>query len=175
MTEIRLYKSPWRAIMLILICSAFVLGGIWLLDSDASPKWVSWASIGFFGLGFPVGLFHLFDRRPQIIINETGIFDRTAYKKTINWEIIHDAYLAEIHHQKFICLVIDEDYEPSRSRGKLYQKSAEFSKSLGFQELNISLGQIKVNEKKLLEFVQAMIVADKDEKVKQLRLSRNNW
>ena len=90
--DIKLYKSPWRAIKLILLCSIFVFGGIFLLTNTDSPKWVAWLNIGFFGLGYPVGLFHLLDRRPQIIINEIGIFDRTTYKDFINWDVIKGAY-----------------------------------------------------------------------------------
>lgn len=86
MKEIKLYKSPWRAIKLLLLSSVFVFGGIWLITSTDSPKWLGWMSIGFFGLGYPVGLFQLLDRRPQIIINELGIWDRTTKQDTINWE-----------------------------------------------------------------------------------------
>src|SRR5688572_20606425 len=100
--EIKLYKSPWRAVKLINLCSILVFGGIFILSQPDAPKWVGWMSIRFFGLGYPVGLFHLLDRRPQIIINEAGIFDRTTYKYFINWEVIQDAYPINISAQKFV-------------------------------------------------------------------------
>lgn len=114
-------------------------------------------SIGFFGLGYPVGLFHLLDRRPQIIINEIGIFDRTTYKDFINWEVIQGAYPIDISGQKFVCLVVDEKYEPSTNKGKISKSVSNFSKEIGAQELNISLGQITVDEIKLTEFILTMI------------------
>lgn len=132
-----------------------------MLNQPNAPKFVAWSSIIFFGLGYPVGLFQLFDRRPQIIINEIGIFDRMIHKDFINWEIIQDAYLAEMHGQKFICLVVDQQFEPSKSKGKLTRELAGFSKALGFQELNISLGNVKVNAERLTEFILAMRTADK--------------
>lgn len=113
-------------------------------------------SICFFGLGYPVGFFHLFDRRPQIIINEIGVWDRTTKHDIINWEIIHNAYLTDVSGQKFICLQIDESYEPSNKKGRLHRNFARFNKALGFQELNLSLGQIKIDEFWLAEFINAM-------------------
>jgi hypothetical protein len=155
--DIKLYKSPWRAIKLILLCSIFVFGGLFMLTKTDTPTWVWYLNIGFFGLGYPVGLFHLLDRRPQIIINEIGVFDRTTYKDFINWNVIQDAYPIDIHGQKFVCLVVDGKYEPSTKKGKFAKSVSNLSKDIGAQELNISLGQITVDEVKMTEFILAMI------------------
>jgi len=174
MKEIKLYKSPWRAVKLILLCSIFVALGLWGILTDM-PTWIAWLNIGFFGLGYPVGLFHLFDRRPQIIINETGIFDRTTNKDFINWEIIQDAYLIDIHKQKFICLVVDEIFKPSLKKSKLYQQTAKFSEAIGAQELNISLGQIKIDPEKLTEFILLMRNATKPNKTELINKALTEW
>ncbi len=163
MKEIKLYKSPWKAIKLILECSIFIFGGIWGLETSKIPTFISWLCIGFFGLGYPVGLFHLFDRRPQIIINEIGIFDRTIHKDFINWEIIKDAYTINIYGQKFICLMVDEKFKPSKKKGKVYKKviiRQQLNAAIGAQDLNLSLGQIKIDAEKLTEFILAMRAAD---------------
>ena len=161
MTEIKLYKSPLKALKLIFLCSIFVAIGVFLILKTDSPKWVGWFSICFFGLGYPIGFFHLFDRRPQIIINELGIYDRTTHDNIINWDIIYDAYLKDINKQKFICLEIDPSYEPSKTKGLIYQGLSHLSKEMGFQELNISLTQIKIDSKKLLDFILKMNAATK--------------
>ncbi|MBL6446846.1 hypothetical protein JMN32_11020 [Fulvivirga sp. 29W222] len=170
MQEIKLYKSPWKAIKLLLLSSVFVIGGIWLLTSTSAPKWVGWVSVCFFGLGYPIGVFHLFDRRPQIIINEIGIYDRTTNQDSINWEIIQNAYMTNVHGQKFICLQVDESYEPSKKKGKWHKNFAQLNKSLGFQEINISLGQIKIDETRLMDFINAMACVDKTERVKKIKM-----
>ncbi len=164
MNEIKLYKSPLRAVKLILLCSIFVAIGLWGIKAGNMPAWMAWWSIGFFGIGYPVGLFHLFDRRPQIIINETGIFDRTTHKNFINWEIIRDAYLIDIHGQKFICLVVDEQFKPSRTKRNSYRLAAKLNKAIGAQELNLSLGQIKIDAGKLTEFILLMRTAKRPNK-----------
>ena len=173
MIEFKLYKSPLKAIKLILLCSIFVFCGIWLVTSTDALAWVGWLNIGFFGLGYPIGLYQLLVRRPQIIINTLGIFDRTTHRDFINWEIIHHAYLADVHGQKFICLVVGERFEPSQNKSKLYKGLKNISKGMGFQELNISLGQVKIDEEKLMEFILAMAQADKSKKEELLKTMPN--
>jgi hypothetical protein len=172
MTEIKLYKSPWKAIKIFALTIPFVIVGVWMItgvESDATQRIIGWISCLFFGLGIPVGLFHLLDRRPQIIINELGIFDRTTHHEFINWTLIEDAYLTQVHGQKFVCLVVAEQFEPSRKKGKLYKGVANLSRGMGFQELNIFLGQIKVNEIKLTEFIIALSKAKQSNRAELLK------
>jgi len=139
----------------------FVIGGIFMLDRPNTSAVMAWSCILFFGLSYPLGIFQLLDRRPQIIINELGIFDRMSHRDFINWEIIQDAYLAHVHGQVVICLVVNQQFEPSRTKSKLKKKVAGLSKALGFQELNISLANVKVDAVRLTEFIVAMRTADR--------------
>jgi hypothetical protein len=164
MTEYKIYKSPTKALQLMLISSLFVVIGFFMLKQPDSPKWIAWSGILFFGLGIPFGLYLLLDRRPQIIINEIGIFDRTTHKDFINWEIIQDAYLVDVHREKLICLVVDEQFEPSRKKGKFQRSVAGLSKAMGFQELNIFLGNVRVNPERLAEFILTVRTADKPQR-----------
>ena len=127
-----------------------------MLGQPDAPRWVAWMSIGFFGLGIPVSLFQLLDRRPQIIVNDVGVFDRMMHHEFINWTLIQDVYLAEVNKQTFVCLVVDEAFEPSRRKGKFKQGMANLNKELGFQELNISLGFVNTNALRFAEFILAM-------------------
>jgi hypothetical protein len=124
------------------------------------PSYLGWLCLCFFALGIPVSLFHFFDRRPQIIINEVGIFDRMAYIDFINWNLIEDAYLVNVHNQKFICLIIDDAAIHLIKK----KKAMKLSKQMGFQEINLSLGQIKINEMKFMHFILAMAKANITEK-----------
>jgi len=144
-----------------------------LRDPDNS-KILAWFGILFFGLGYPVGIFQLLDRRPQIIINEIGIFDRTTHIDFINWEIIHNAYLINIHGQKFICIVVDSQFEPSKTKGKSAQKLAGISKSLGFQELNMSLGNVNINAERLTDFILAMRKTERPSREKLIKEAFSN-
>jgi len=169
MTEIKFYKSSWKAIKLMLLCSLFVAGGIFMLNQADSPKLIAWLITLFFGLGYPAGLYQLLDRRPQIIINEIGIFDRTTHHDFINWEIIQDAYVSEMHKQTFICLVVNEEFEPSRKKGKFRQTVAELNKELGFQDLNLSLYYVNINAVRLLDFILVARTAERTQRENLLK------
>ena len=172
MTEIKLYKSKQRAIRMILLCTPFVLIGIWMI---ADKPLLGWLCIGFFGLGYPLGNYNLIDRKPMIIINEIGIFDRSANSEFINWELIQDAYPINISGQKFICLIVDEKFKPSRKKGMIYKGTVKLNEAIGAQELNIHLGQIKkIDEIKLTEFILAMSKADKTTKAELIKTLPNN-
>ncbi|MDO7847144.1 STM3941 family protein [Hymenobacter sp. M29] len=170
MQEFRLYKSPWKALKLLVGCAAFVAIGCLMLSRPDAPQGVAWMSIVFFGLGLLVSLFQLLDRRPQIIVNDVGVFDRMMHHEFINWEIIQDVYLAEVNKQTFICLVVDEAFEPSRRKGKFKQGMASLNKGMGFQELNISLGFVSIDAFRFAEFILAMCGAappERDELVRK--------
>ena len=119
--------------------------------------WKCWLCIIFFGLGYFVGFFNLFDRRPQIIINEYGIYDRTFDLGVINWKVIKNAYLKRIYRQKFICLVIDEKYKPLKKKGLFHKAIVRFNVAIGAQEINLYLGHFRIDYKKLTDFILQII------------------
>jgi hypothetical protein len=160
MSDYKIYKSPWKAIKLLVGCSLFIAAGFFILSAGKANPVMAWLTIGFFGLGVPIGLYQLLDRRPQIIVNEIGIFDRTAHKDFINWEIIQDAYIVKVQQETFICLVVPKEFEPSAHKLGFKKRMAGLSKAIGFQELNISLGNVNVDAVRMTEFILAMRSAD---------------
>lgn len=156
MKEIVLYKSRWSAIKMILLCSVFVVPGLWMILIDHKPDWRLWLAIGFFSLGYPVGIIQLLDRRPQVIFNEKGFQDRRLCKEFINWESVEDAYIRELNGLKFIALVLNKPLPSAFKKMKLYKSVVRFNQMLGFQELNISASELNVNAKSLLRFILLM-------------------
>ncbi|GAB3636992.1 hypothetical protein GCM10027422_25820 [Hymenobacter arcticus] len=132
-----------------------------MLGQPHAPQWVAWLNIGFFGLSYPLGIYQLLDRRPKLIINEVGIFDRTTHRDFINWQLIEEVYLTEINRQTFICLVVPKEFEPSRRKGFFGRGVAQLNKALGFQELNIALGAMRVDAVRLGLFLVALSQADR--------------
>ena len=169
MTEYKIYKSPWKAIKLLAGCSLFVAAGFFILSAGKANPVGAWLCSGFFGLGIPISLYQLLDRRPQIIVNEIGIFDRTAHKDFINWEIIQNAYIAKVQQETFICLVVPDEFEPSKSKSRFKKRMASLSKVIGFQELNISLGNVNVDSERMAEFILAMRSAEKGSRQSLIR------
>ncbi|WDF53375.1 STM3941 family protein [Mucilaginibacter sp. KACC 22063] len=114
MDEIILYKSKWKAIRLMLIALPFLAFSVYdLLQSNhINADWLNYLSIVLFGSGFIYGFYNLFDRRALLIINETGVWVRTEYPDFINWDAIDHAYWKTIRRQKFVCLIIKDDFKP---------------------------------------------------------------
>lgn len=139
-------------------------------QSDSFSKVMGWIGIVFFGSGIPISLFIILDRRPQIIINEVGIMDRTLIKDFINWNLIEDAYLVNTG-KKFICIVLKPDTDLTKYHTVLFKIAARLNKSFGFQELNINLAFIKINESQLANFVRQMSKATNEERGKLML----NW
>jgi hypothetical protein len=119
---------------------------------------MGWLCTCFFGLGIPVGLFQTFDRRPQIIINENGIWDRTTNQDEIKWEQIKGAYPLDIYRQKFVSLVTDDTFKMKK---KLYKWAAKLNEDIGAQKVNLLVSQLKIDENRMSEFINEMTSSDK--------------
>jgi hypothetical protein len=135
------------------------------------PNWLGYVIAGLFGIGYSIGIYHLLDRRPQIIINEFGVFDRTTYKDFINWEVIRGAYSIDMMGQKFVVLTVDEKYLASIKKERVLRSISNLV-DFGPQQLNISLGQVAIDEVKLAEFILAMTKLRPEERKEKLKHRR---
>jgi len=158
MAEIKLYKSPLKSLKLFVIASAFVILGIWLLLKADDSRIISIMTILFFGLGLLIGLFNLLDRRPQIIINKQGIWDRTTNQDIISWEFIHEVISPiDIYGQIFIPLVVDEKFI---RRKKMYNWSLRMGKVLGARDINLNISLININIEKFITMLDILRAED---------------
>jgi len=166
MREINIYRSTRKVIKVMLLCSVFVALGIFVIKvrEETSAQVIGWLGVLFFGMSYPLGIYALLDKRPKIVINEVGIFVRKMHHSFINWEIIQNVYLATVDKNYFLCLVVDEKFEPSRLKGRWGRGMARVTKSLGFQELHFTLANVDVDPKRLAQFVLAMRAAQKPER-----------
>jgi len=174
MTELKLYKSNWKGIKIIALCLPFVIIGIWMISEkqkESFDYFMGWFIASFFGLGFPVGIFTLLDRCPQIKINENGIWDRTIKQNEIKWEQITESYLIDIYNQKFISLAVDKTFEFKKRSFSWVNK---LNKYVGAQELNINLSQIKIDENKLTEFINKLRITEKSQRNNLIRIFISN-
>lgn len=162
MTEIKLYKKPLKGLKIVALGIPFVAIGIWttLKEPIGTADYImGWLSICFFGLGILVGLFQTFDRRPQIIITENGIWDRTTKQDEVKWEQIKKAYPLDIYKQKFVSLVVDKTFKMNKN---LYKWASKLNKVIGAQKINLQISQLKIDEYKMTDFINEMIITEKE-------------
>jgi hypothetical protein len=167
--DIRLYNSRWKAIKLMLRCSFFVLCGLFIAIQMNPSSWAAYSIAGLFGLGYPVGIYYLLDRRPQIIINEFGVFDRTTYRDFINWDIIRSAYSIDLSGQKFVVLTVDEKFLSAVKKRRFARSISNLVDFGRPQKISISLGQVAIDEVKLSEFILAMIKLTPEDRREKLK------
>ncbi|MFM2388030.1 MAG: hypothetical protein RL660_2787 [Bacteroidota bacterium] len=161
MNEIKLYKRPIKSLKLLGLSVLFVAGGIAMISNErfgSADYIVGWVCTCFFGLGILVGLFHMFDRRPQIVITENGIWDRTTNQDEIKWEQIKRAYPLDIHRQKFVSLTVDDTFV---IKNRVYKWASKLNKAVGAQAINLSVSQLTISAKEMSDFVKEMSAAEK--------------
>ena len=159
--KVKYFKLIMKGFKILALSLPFVLIGIWMISEEQNRTfdyYMGWFITSFFGLGIPISIFTLLDKRPQIIINENGIWDRTTKQKEIKWEQIKESYLIEIYNQKFISIVVDETFVFKKNAFRWLNK---LNKYVGAQELNINLSQIKIDENKLTDFINNIRVSEK--------------
>jgi len=178
MTEIKLYKTTTKGLKIIGMCLPFVAIGLWMITDNeygTTEYIMGWVGTCFFGLGIPVGLFQTFDKRPQIIISEKGIWDRTTNQDEAKWEQIIEAYPLDIFDQKFISLVTDDTFVFKK---KPYKWAAKINKEIGAQNLNLHLGQINIDEIELTNFINRLSKENIEERrklIKSYKIKRTNF
>ncbi len=174
MTEIKLYKATTKGLKIIGKCLPFVAIGIWLITDypfGSTEYIMGWVVTCFFGLGLPIGFFQTFDKRPQIVITENGIWDRTTNQDEVKWEQIIEAYPLDIHGQKFISLVTDDTFVFKK---KSYKWAVKINESVGAQNLNLHLGQINIDEIELTNFINKVSKASLEERRKLIETFKIN-
>lgn len=113
-----------------------------------------------------MGFFQIFDRRPQIIITENGIWYRTTKQDEVKWEQIKGAYPLDIYKQKFVSLVVDNTFVMKKD---LYKWASKLNKAIGAQKINLMLSQLKIDEKKMTEFICEIIKTEKKNRNKVIK------
>lgn len=164
MTEIRLYKSPRKAFRYFALAIPLVIIGVWLItraESSLLDKIMGWFGTFFFGSVICIAFFHLFDKRPQIIINENGLWDRSTKQDLIKWELIIHVAPLNIFGQKFITLTMAKSF---KLKTKRYGWAKRLSDKVGSTGLDIPLSQIKINQFEMIRFIMEMIKTEEHKK-----------
>lgn len=178
MTEIKLYKTTTKGLKIIGMCLPFIAIGLWFITQEpigTTNYIMGWVCTCFFGLGIPIGLFQTFDRRPQIIISENGIWDRTTNQDEVKWEQIIEAYPLDIFEQKFISIVTDDTFIFKK---KPYRWAEKINKKIGAQNLNLHLGQINIDEIELTNFINLLrkeSIEERRKLIKTFKIKSSNF
>jgi len=120
----------------------FVALGLFLtgvLDGKPKPPfpWAGWIGIAFFGPAAFILARRLFDREPQLIVDERGIYSKHWSSKAVPWNEIQRIVHASVQRQHFLCVFLTN---PDRHPPETFMGQAmRANRALGFGDLAISV------------------------------------
>ncbi|MBO7138540.1 MAG: hypothetical protein J6V92_08770 [Bacteroidaceae bacterium] len=144
MEEIRIYHSPWRMLLLALVCFVFVALSILMLNNPKNGfhVLVAWLGIAFFGMG---GLFMLYATlrerltgKPFLTITDTCIIYLGVKQTVINFADVKSFEVVKMKDQKFVAI----HYKPNVEQQKMDKAS---SVGRGIRSLNRRLVNAQEN------------------------------
>lgn len=155
MTPVVFGPSRHRLVLLLLGSFAFVFaGGVVVLTShDFAQAITGWASIVFFGACGAVFVAQFLDRRPRIVINDHGVFDRSLKVGVIAWTEILGADVREAANSRFIALRLRDPAKLVARLGPVHRRLAETNTALGFEPLNLNLSAVDADAHALAELI----------------------
>jgi hypothetical protein len=158
--EIKIPLSKNKLILTFVGAWAFVIAGLWLAlflpGADLSAVLAGWAGIIFFGLCGTFLSFKIFDTKPGLIINQTGILDNSSAlaSEWIRWEEIEGIREIQVKNQKFIQIIL-KDPEAHIAKHKGYVKYLmQVNYKWYGSPVNISSISLKTNFKELRNIVE---------------------
>ena len=169
MTQVKLHKIPLKGLKIVALSIPFVIIGIFAISKEpigTTDYIMGWVCTCFFGLSISIRIFQTLDRRPQIIITENGIWDRTTKQNEIKWEQIKRAYPLDIYNQKFVSLKLDKSFVMKK---KLYKWADKLNKAVGAQNINLQVSQLKIDENKMTEFITEMIKTERENRAEIIK------
>jgi hypothetical protein len=121
-----LHPKKARILLLFLISSAFVAGGIWMIQEGEK---FGWFCAGFFGLGIPVSLLQLHPKCSFLTVSEEGIEFAGMFRiARLRWSEISEFGVYNIRNHygflvhKMVGFNYSAEYQPLR-KARLFAKA----------------------------------------------------
>ncbi len=135
------HAARGRLVGMLLIAGAFATIGVFMLFDRAKPStvWVGALNVLVFGSGVLIFARQVLDRRPRVVIDDAGVFDRTLGVGVIAWDQIDDARMASAGEHVFVCLVLKDATRYTRTQSPLRRWMTHGNRALGFTALSINL------------------------------------
>ncbi len=137
--------------------AGFALAGVLMITTERHPC-VGWLTAGFFGPGALLLGWQIFDRRPRLVIDSDGVFDRTIGIGRIDWDDIESAHLNSTNGNDFICLVLRDPSLYVDQMSWLRRKLASANAALGFSSVTLNLSGITISPEEVLQLVTGYIL-----------------
>ncbi|MGY3213608.1 hypothetical protein [Mucilaginibacter sp. HD30] len=174
MPEVKIFKSKWKAIKLILLSLPFLLAIVFFNHYDNGSQlspWTYWPSVLILGCILGFGVFNLLDERPEIVINEYAIFNRmtfTMFDKSENKGVTKWENIKKVSYKVYRGSYKGLPLSKKNSIIIFLYKPNVKEKSHLSKYVHMPLEQLRINGIKLTQFIDSMRLADIPTKIKLL-------
>ncbi|MCI0352484.1 MAG: hypothetical protein L0Z53_23955 [Acidobacteriales bacterium] len=122
---ITLRPSLRKNLGLLVLCSLFVAGGIWM---GKSGEWPGYLIAGFFGLGIPVAILNSLPGASYLIIERDGLTMCNLFRKNRTlWEDVDEFFVVKMKQNGLTThTMVGFNYSPSYDRTRTARKVAKF-------------------------------------------------
>ena len=155
--------SKKKLFLLIIACIAFITTCVWLwIIADSQNRFtpifvklVSIVGVLFFGIILPFLILKLFDNKPGLIINSTGIQDNSSAMgmKFIQWNEIIKIDIAQVQTTRFILIFITNPEEIIEKGNSIQKKLMRMNHKTYGTPISISSNSLKCNFDELLTII----------------------
>lgn len=168
MNTIRFYRQSSKMLRSLTSSGFFILAGVWLImgnKADAQSATIGWLLVFLFGAAFLLFLYMAVDRRPQLIISESGIRQRAGMQMEVSWEQIVQASALQVFGQQYVSLQV----EPGsvRRAGHSFRFSRKRRGALA--SVDLILSDLKIAPKTIVSLIGDMKASDAADRAELLR------
>jgi hypothetical protein len=146
----------------LVLAIVFVGNGafIWRVTHTTIEHLVAAACVLLFGIAAVVLARRIFETRPRITLDDTGLCDRTLGVGTIPWSEITDAQIVTVGNVQMISLTVRDPQRWTQQYNPTQQVLAKLNRSLGFAELNLATADLNVKASDLLALIRQRMQID---------------
>ena len=123
-----LRPSKKGSLGLLLICSAFVALGVWMVSKG---ELIGWFASCFFGLGVIVAIVQLLPNASHLHLTESGLEVRTLYRSwSVSWKDVAFFATASIGHNRMVVFNYSDHYDRAKMMRGFARKIAGYEGAL---------------------------------------------
>lgn len=114
------------------------------------------------------GIGSLFDRKPYIILSESGITDTATVREQIGWDAILHADDFFFRGGYFVRLLLRRDYKPQAIPPSRFLRFDRIYESKGVKAVYLRTGGLETDSMQLVVLIRRMVAADAQQRTEIL-------
>lgn len=173
-SKVVIYQSRKKAAVITFFSPILALTG-WLFLEYAGNGTAGWSFIILSGLCFIYGIGIWFDRKPYLVLTETGITDLSVIREEIEWDAIRGVGDFYFRGQFFVCLLIDRNYKPDLIRPTWFYRLDRLYAAENVRAVYIRPGILEINSARLIRMINRLRQADAAGRAKLLQKPVKDW